>query len=130
MHRTARVPPPSPLLHRIHLSLTTINSLYSLNTSRGLLSSPNSGEQRRNKLQYLSAQEGVLEPISVYRMYERTNALTRLLRYKVHALTVSIRAEPSDVHTRVQFILEEPLQDHSFRAPLIERTTFDTLLPL
>ena len=34
----------------------------------------------------------VLEPISVYRTYERTNALTRLLRYKVRLRTVSLRA--------------------------------------
>ena len=69
----------------------------------------------------------VLEPISVYRTYERTNALTRLLWYKVHLRTVSLRAEPSDVRTRVQFILEEYLQDHSFHAPLLGQTAFNAL---
>ena len=72
----------------------------------------------------------MLEPLSVYRTYERTNALTRLLWYKVHLRTVSLRAEPSDVRTRVQFILEEYLQDHSFHAPLLGQTRrHSTLLP-
>ena len=69
----------------------------------------------------------LLEPILVYRTYERTNALTRLLRYKAHLRTVSLRAEPSDVRTRVQFILEETLQDHSFHAPLLGQTAFNAL---
>ena len=76
---------------------------------------------------YIGTVQTLLEPISVYRTYKRTNALTRLLWYKVHARTVSIRAEPSDERTRVQLILEESLPDQSFHAPLLRQTSFDAL---
>ena len=129
MHCILRVSfslPPTALKSSV---IETTNSLYLIYTSRGLLPSPNSGEQRRNELQYLSAQEGVLEPISVYRTYDRTNALTRLLWYKIRLRTVSLRAEPSDVRTRVQLVLEESVPNHSFRAPPLGRL-YSMLLPL
>ena len=97
--------------------------------SENCLKAGKKAEGRDAKLQYLSAQEGVLEPISVYRTYERTNALTRLLRYKVRLRTVSLRAEPSDVRTRVQLVLEEPVPNHSFRAPPFGQTILDALAP-
>ena len=95
--------------------------------SRGVIRE--GSKREKHKLQYLSAQEGVLEPLSAYRTYVRTNALTRLLRYKVRLRTVSLRAEPSDVRTRVQLVLEESVPNHSFRAPPLGRL-YSMLLPL